>query len=82
MTGHTNLVTPVAVGEVDGRPIAVTGSEDQTVRIWDLRESRSSTIAVGAPIEALALIKPSGIVVGTSSGLLRLTPHHAPENGD
>ena len=27
----------VAVGELDGRPIAVSGTEDGTVRVWDLQ---------------------------------------------
>ena len=26
----------VAVGELDGRPIVVSGSHDSTVRVWDL----------------------------------------------
>ncbi|MGW0588972.1 WD40 repeat domain-containing protein [Streptosporangium sp. NPDC002607] len=36
MTGHTNFVVAVAVGEVSGRPVAVTGDVDGTVRVWDL----------------------------------------------
>jgi WD40 repeat protein len=30
----------VAVGELDGRPIAVSGGGDATVRVWDLAEGR------------------------------------------
>ena len=33
---HTSAVTAVAVGQIDGHPVAVTGSSDATVRIWDL----------------------------------------------
>ena len=36
LTGHTDTVYAAAVTELDGRPVAVTGSEDTTVRIWDL----------------------------------------------
>jgi WD40 repeat protein len=39
---HEGEVTSVAVGEVDGRPVAVSGSEDETVRVWDLH--------TGAPV--------------------------------
>ena len=32
----------VAVGELDGRPVVISGSDDGTVRVWDL--------ATGAPV--------------------------------
>jgi WD40 repeat protein len=35
-------VRTVAVAELDGRPVVISGSDDHTVRIWDL--------ATGAPI--------------------------------
>lgn len=41
MTGHTDSVIAVACTEPAGRPVAVSGSMDGTVRIWDL--------ATGAP---------------------------------
>jgi WD40 repeat protein len=34
-TGHASSVTAVAVGRVAGRDIIVSGSSDQTVRMWD-----------------------------------------------
>ncbi|MEV5204482.1 hypothetical protein [Streptomyces sp. NPDC053720] len=33
---HTGSVWAVAAGVVDGRPVAVTGSSDQTARVWGL----------------------------------------------
>ena len=39
---HTAWVGAVAVGELDGRPVVVTGGGDQTVRVWDL--------ATGSPV--------------------------------
>ncbi|WP_329086387.1 WD40 repeat domain-containing protein [Streptosporangium sp. NBC_01469] len=36
MTGHTGFVDAVAVGQVNGRSVAVTGSEDKNMRVWDL----------------------------------------------
>ncbi|MYV41900.1 hypothetical protein GT030_24290, partial [Streptomyces sp. SID1328] len=36
LTGHTDTVTAVACTTLDGTPIAVTVSDDHTVRLWDL----------------------------------------------
>jgi hypothetical protein len=36
-TGHTGSVTAVAMGEVDGEPVVVSGSEDQTVRLGGIK---------------------------------------------
>lgn len=40
MTGHTATVRAVVCAELDNRPIAISGAEDATVRIWDLAERR------------------------------------------
>lgn len=37
LTGHDGSVASVAVGQVDARPIAISGGVAGTVRIWDLR---------------------------------------------
>ena len=41
-TGHDSTVRAVAVTELDGRPVVITGSDDRTVRVWDL--------ATGTPV--------------------------------
>ncbi|MDQ1249117.1 MAG: hypothetical protein QG597_3491, partial [Actinomycetota bacterium] len=41
-TGHTGAVTAVTVTDLDGHPAVVSGSNDRSVRVWDL--------ATGAPI--------------------------------
>ncbi|GAA2753377.1 WD40 repeat domain-containing protein [Kitasatospora cinereorecta] len=46
LTGHTNTVSAVACTVLDGRPVAVTASWDDTVRVWDLTTGR----AVGEPL--------------------------------
>jgi WD40 repeat protein len=40
LTGHTNGVGAVACTVLDGQPVAVTGSDDHTVRVWDLNDLR------------------------------------------
>ncbi|WP_073786304.1 WD40 repeat domain-containing protein [Streptomyces sp. CB01580] len=46
LTGHEHGIWSLATAVVDGRPVAVTGSHDETVRIWDLSDGRP----VGGPL--------------------------------
>ncbi|MFJ3877614.1 caspase family protein [Streptomyces sp. NPDC090077] len=57
LNGHDRPVTCVATGTLDGRPIAVTGSEDSTARVWDLTTQRpiGEPLPVGIPVNALAI---------------------------
>jgi WD40 repeat protein len=60
---HKSLVVAVATAVLpDGRPIAVTGSDDATVRIWDLAKS----VQVGPPLHVNVVVQ--GIALGQVSG--------------
>jgi WD40 repeat protein len=36
LVGHDDWVTAAAVGKLGGRPVAVSGGNDEMVRVWDL----------------------------------------------
>jgi WD40 repeat protein len=64
-------VAAVAVGEVDGTPVAVTGGEDRAVRVWDLRTGT----ARGGPLRghtgrvaAVAVGEADGTPVAVTGG--------------
>jgi hypothetical protein len=75
--GHTKAVTCVATGDLDGRPIAVTGSADRTVRIWDLMSHRQIgrplDIGVGASAIALGDLEDYSVaLVGCVDGAVQV----------
>ncbi|MFJ8084272.1 caspase family protein [Streptomyces sp. NPDC096205] len=54
LTGHTDTVSALSCVDVDGVPHAVSGSEDGTVRLWNLAEEREVLCClVGGPVETL-----------------------------
>jgi hypothetical protein len=72
LSGHTGSVNAVAVGELDGRPVVVSGGSDHTMWVWDLRTRRAQAMETGAPIETIAYVPSSKIIVGTNRGLALL----------
>ncbi|WP_399087897.1 caspase family protein [Streptomyces sp. BBFR2] len=58
LSGHAKTIGCVAVGDLDGRPIAVTGSIDGTALVWDLTSQRQ----IGDPLEVKVAV--SAIVIG------------------
>ncbi|AQU67120.1 caspase family protein [Streptomyces niveus] len=57
LSGHGKSVDCVAVGSLDGRPIAVTGSADGTALVWDLTSQRriGDPLSVGIRVSAIAI---------------------------
>jgi WD40 repeat protein len=60
-TGHTDWVRAVTVAELDGRPVVVSGADDNTVRVCDLRPSGPASDA--------------SLVIETSAGVLATSLH-------
>ena len=46
-TGHDRQISEIAVGVVDGDPIAATSSWDGTVRTWRLRDASTTAVLIG-----------------------------------
>ena len=78
LTGHTRGVLAVAVKQLGGRPIAVSGSRDETVRIWDLTTATPTARQVirrTGYVYALAITRLDGrpvAVAGADAGRLRI----------
>ncbi|MDQ0938408.1 hypothetical protein [Streptomyces sp. V1I1] len=73
LPGHTDTVSAVATGVVEGRPVVVTGSWDKTVRVWDLATGRP----VGEPFAnggvATAVVEGRSVAVtGSRNGTVRV----------
>jgi WD40 repeat protein len=73
LTGHTAPVIAVAVGEVGGAPVVVSGSVDCTVRLWDAHShSLLRIVPLRSEVTGLAMGKDSAIAVSAHNGLLVL----------
>ncbi|MGH3801414.1 MAG: caspase family protein, partial [Pseudonocardiaceae bacterium] len=78
LAGHTGPVMAVAVAELDGRPVVVSGSTDGRVRVWEL----DTGAPVGKPftghtdwVRAVAVAELAGrpvVVSGSADGTVRV----------
>jgi WD40 repeat protein len=68
LTGHTSWVHAVACTTFDGRPVAITGSRDKTVRVWDLTTEAELTL-LDYPGRALCVGPANEVIIGTGWGL-------------
>lgn len=78
LVGHEKPITSLATGDMDGRPIVLTGSDDGTARIWDLITQRpiGEPLRLGSrSITALAVGELGDYtiaLIGGSDGRLRM----------
>ena len=86
-TGHTRSVNAVAIGQLEGRTVIVSGGNDRTVRVWNLpdRTSRHTTAAVDSAVIdlasqtlAIALREGHHIVATTEAGIVCLRMSASP----
>ncbi|MGW2182387.1 WD40 repeat domain-containing protein [Streptomyces sp. NPDC001732] len=72
LTGHIREVWAV----VDGRPVAITGSDDATVRVWDLATGEQVATSLPFPllVQAVAVAPGGELLVGFEKELACLSP--------
>lgn len=71
LSGHTKTVDCVAVGDLDERPVAVTGGVDATVRVWDLTTQRQigDPMVMGVGVSAVAIGELDDYTVALAGGV-------------
>ncbi|HEX5301374.1 MAG TPA: caspase family protein [Streptosporangiaceae bacterium] len=68
LTGHTAGIRSMAVGDVDGRPVAVTASEDRTIRAWDLDRITPFQETSAADDDGSALTSVTAVAAAQANG--------------
>jgi WD40 repeat protein len=65
---HDDTVNAVAVAELDGRPVAISGSDDWTIGVWDVATGVpiGRRIAHDGPVNAVAVAELDGRPVAIS----------------
>ncbi|MFE2964137.1 hypothetical protein ACFXKC_10780, partial [Streptomyces sp. NPDC059340] len=63
-------VSAVACTVLDGRTVAVIGSTDGTVRIWDLVGGACAVVAVGLEVHAVAATPDGALVLGLDAEVM------------
>ena len=75
-TGHTDEVNAVAVGQLDGRPIVVSGSDDHTARLWYRTHPSIGRIDTRVVLDAssaiygIAVSRPDMLAIATELGVI------------
>ncbi|WP_164331568.1 MULTISPECIES: AAA family ATPase [unclassified Streptomyces] len=75
MGGDHRTVPPLATATVDGHPVAVTGTSDGDVIVWDLATGRSSTAAILPHSMSSAAVSDVGLVLGHREDIAFLAWH-------
>jgi len=71
LAGHDYWVTAVASGGRDGRPVIISGSHDETVRVWDLESEPHTTLRIEFQHRVVSVAYADDrLVVGTTADLL------------
>ncbi|GAA2272899.1 hypothetical protein GCM10010149_13670 [Nonomuraea roseoviolacea subsp. roseoviolacea] len=78
LRGHDGEITALAAGRLDGRPVLLSGSGDNTVRLWDLSSRRQiGGPTPGGPVDGVqfaAVAQVGGepvVVTGEERGVVR-----------
>lgn len=76
-----DVVRAVAVGELEGHQVIVSGSSDTTVRVWDLKTREQLFIRkLNAPVIHACIYGPL-LVIGTKSTLNVFEPDFVAPGG-
>jgi hypothetical protein len=60
------------VGELDGRPVFLSGGWEGTVGVWKPTDGDKQVVDLGSSVQALAFASPDQVIVGTAMGIVVL----------